>query len=169
MARPTRERAGDGGAAVAAAPPGQSSLRQTLTAWSFALPFLALFAVFMAGPILISLVVSFTDMRVTDIRDPFSINFVGLENYAALFEDGRFIKAAQNTAVFVVVGIPLTLVFGLAIAVGLNQAVVRAQDDTSYIAMGGGRPDDADHLVTEGPIIGFWKNYGELVGKELVD
>jgi multiple sugar transport system permease protein len=81
----------------------------------------------MAGPILISLVVSFTDMRVTDIRDPFSINFVGLENYAALFEDGRFIKAAQNTAVFVVVGIPLTLVFGLAIAVGLNQAVVRAR------------------------------------------
>ena len=52
----------------------------------------------------------------------------------------------------------------------VQQAVVRAQDDTSYIAMGGGRPDDADHLVTEGPIIGFWKNYGELVGKEgLVD
>jgi anthranilate 1,2-dioxygenase large subunit len=47
--------------------------------------------------------------------------------------------------------------------------VVRAQDDTSYIAMGGGRADDADHLVTEGPIIGFWKNYGELVGKEFVD
>ena len=35
--------------------------------WSFALPFFAMFVVFMAGPILVSLVTSFTDLRVTDI------------------------------------------------------------------------------------------------------
>lgn len=46
----------------------------------------------------------------------------------------------------------------------VQDAVVRAQDQTSYIAMGGGGADDADHLVTEGAIIGFWQNYERLVG-----
>lgn len=48
----------------------------------------------------------------------------------------------------------------------VQDAVVRAQDKTSYIAMGGGGADDADHLVTEGAIIGFWQNYEQLVGYE---
>ena len=42
--------------------------RQALIGWAFALPFVVLFTVFMAGPILASLITSFTDMRVTDIR-----------------------------------------------------------------------------------------------------
>ena len=94
-------------------------------AWSFALPFLVLFGVFMAGPILVALVTSFTDMRVTDIRDPLSIEFVALENYAAVLGDARFLKAAANTAVFVLVGVPLTMALGLAAAVGLNQGIVK--------------------------------------------
>lgn len=48
----------------------------------------------------------------------------------------------------------------------VQQAIGRAQDDSSYIAMGGGRAEDADHLVTEGAIIGFWENYEKLVGFE---
>jgi multiple sugar transport system permease protein len=108
------------------APTGERShLRQTLIAWSFALPFLLLFVVFMAGPILVALVTSFTDLRVTDIRNPLAIEFVGLENYVAVLGDARFQKAAVNTAVFVLVGVPLTIVLGLAAAVGLNQGVVK--------------------------------------------
>ena len=42
--------------------------RQALIGWTFALPFVLLFGAFMAGPILISFVTSFTDMRITDIR-----------------------------------------------------------------------------------------------------
>jgi len=94
-------------------------------AWSFALPFLLLFLVFMAVPIATALVTSFTDLRVTDIRNPLSVNFVGLENYLAVLGDARFQKAAANTAVFVLVGVPLTMALGLAVAVGLNQQIVR--------------------------------------------
>ncbi len=94
-------------------------------AWSFALPFLLLFTVFMAGPIMVALVTSFTDLRVTDIRNPLSVDFVGLENYLAVLGDARFQKAAANTAVFVLVGVPLTMALGLAAAVGLNQGIVR--------------------------------------------
>jgi len=104
---------------------GRSHAREGLVAWSFALPFLVLFGVFMAGPILVALVTSFTDMRVTDIRDPLSIEFVALENYAAVLGDARFLKAAANTAVFVLVGVPLTMALGLAAAVGLNQGIVK--------------------------------------------
>lgn len=104
---------------------GRSRTRESLVAWSFALPFLLLFVVFMAGPIAAAFVTSFTDMRVTDIKNPLSVDFVGLDNYIAVLGEERFQKAAANTAVFVFVGIPLTIILGLAAAVGLNQQIVR--------------------------------------------
>ncbi len=99
--------------------------RHTLVGWSFALPFVLLFVLFLAGPILVSFVTSFTDLRVTDIRSPFGVNFVGLDNYADVFGDPTFRKAARNTAIYVVVAVPLTMGLGLLIAVGLNSALVR--------------------------------------------
>jgi len=45
----------------------------------------------------------------------------------------------------------------------VQHAVIRDQAKTSYIAMGGGRAEDADHLVTEGAIIGFWEHYRRLL------
>jgi multiple sugar transport system permease protein len=103
----------------------RSHWREHLVAWSFALPYVLLFLVFMAGPILVALFTSFTDMRVTDIRNPLNIEFIGIENYVAVLTDARFQKAAANTAVFVLVGVPLTIVLGLGAAVLLNQAVVK--------------------------------------------
>ncbi len=99
--------------------------RETLTGWGFALPYIALFAVFTALPIAASLVMSFTDLRIRDILNPFNINFVGFDNYTTLFGDERFLKAAANTAVFVVIGVPLTLACGLFAASGLNQGIIK--------------------------------------------
>jgi multiple sugar transport system permease protein len=117
--------------AVGAGPPastaGQSRLRQGLIGWSFAAPFVILFLVFMAGPILVAFVTSFTDLRVTDIRNPLNVDFLGLDNYIAVLGDQRFQKAAVNTTVFVIVGVPLTMALGLAAAVGVNQGVVKAR------------------------------------------
>ena len=45
-----------------------------------------LFVVF-AGPILVSFVTSFTDMGIADIRHPFDVSFVGLDNYVDVFRD----------------------------------------------------------------------------------
>ena len=42
--------------------------QQAVAAWVLALPFLALFLVFTAGPVLASLGMSFTDIRSTDMR-----------------------------------------------------------------------------------------------------
>jgi multiple sugar transport system permease protein len=103
----------------------RSHWREHLIAWSFALPYLLLFLVFMAGPILVALFTSFTDMRVTDIRNPLGVEIIGIENYVAVLTDARFQKAAANTAVFVLVGVPLTVVLGLGAAVLLNQGMVK--------------------------------------------
>ena len=109
------------------APPRRSrpTRKQNLVGWSFALPFVGLFVVFMAGPILVSLITSFTDLRSTDIRSPFGVNFVGFDNYGDVFSDPKFRKAAVNTAIFVFVGVPLTMSLGLLAAVGLNQGIVK--------------------------------------------
>ena len=121
MTRPS----GTVGADHSASTAGRSRTRETLVAWSFALPFLLLFVVFMAGPITAALVTSFTDLRVTDIRNPLSVDIVGIGNYLDVLGDARFQKAAANTTVFVLVGVPLTMTLGLAAAVGVNQGVVR--------------------------------------------
>ena len=107
----------EGGAAV--------RRRHTLVAWMFALPFMVLFVVFMAGPVLASLGMSFTDLTSRDLRNPLAVNLVGLENYTRLLSDERFLRSAFNTGYFVVVGIPLTMVLALAVAVALNSGIDR--------------------------------------------
>jgi len=101
------------------------SRRATLTAWGFAAPFLVLFLVFMAGPILASFAMSFTDLTTRDLRTPFNVDFVGFENFATLFGDARFIRSLLNTMVFVVVGVPLTMAVALAVALALNTGITR--------------------------------------------
>ncbi|WP_422770417.1 carbohydrate ABC transporter permease [Plantactinospora sp. WMMC1484] len=100
-------------------------LRRAAVGWGFALPFTALLLVFLAGPVLASLLMSFTDLRSADLRTPFAVNVVGLENYTRLFGDELFVRATVNTAIFVLVGVPLTMVAGLAAALGLNSGLTR--------------------------------------------
>jgi multiple sugar transport system permease protein len=100
-------------------------LRQHLTGWAFALPFVIIFLVFMAGPIAASLVLSFTDFGLRDLRNPLGTNFIGLDNYVELLGDPTFRIALLNTAYFVVVGVPLTLVLGLAVALALDRGIRR--------------------------------------------
>jgi len=99
--------------------------RHRLAGWGFALPFTVLFLVFLAGPVLASLAMSFTDIRSADVRDPLAVTPIGLGNYARLFEDEQFLQAAGNTILVVLVGLPLTVALGLAVALGLNSGVVR--------------------------------------------
>ena len=116
VASPTRGGAGRSRRA------GRSPARrkEARAAWILCTPFLVLFAVFTAGPVLASLGMSFTDIRVTDLRSPLAVGIVGFDNYAEVLGDVRFWKAVTNTGIFVVVGIPITIACSLAAAVGLN-------------------------------------------------
>ena len=101
------------------------SLRQQLTGWAFALPFVVIFLAFLAGPLLASLVLSLTDFGLRDLRNPLGVNFIGLQNYVELFGDSTFHKALLNTAYFVLVGVPLTLGVGLAAALAFDRGIRR--------------------------------------------
>ena len=87
--------------------------------------FLLLFLVFTAWPVIQSVFFSFTDIRNKDLRTPFAVDFVAFENYARALSDPTFLKAAGNTAYFVVVGVPLTLAVALAAAVLLDRGITR--------------------------------------------
>lgn len=70
---------------------------------------------------------SFTDLKQRDLRTPLAVNGVGFDNYLRAFQDETFRKAALNTAYFVLVGVPLTLVLALAAALLLDRGVKRFQ------------------------------------------
>jgi multiple sugar transport system permease protein len=99
--------------------------RRDLTGWAFAAPFVILFGVFLALPILASFVLSFTSFGIRDLQNPIGASFVGADNYARLLTDDKFWKSLGNTIYFVVVGVPLTLGIGLLIASALSRGITR--------------------------------------------
>jgi len=104
---------------------GKGISRQGRAAWILALPFLMLFTVFTAWPVISSLYMSFTDIKSRDLRSPFAVGFIGFDNFSRVFADDTFRKAALNTAYFVVVGVPLTLTIALAAALALDKGITR--------------------------------------------
>ncbi|WP_373921937.1 carbohydrate ABC transporter permease [Streptomyces sp. T12] len=104
---------------------GMARGRQARAAWILAAPFLALFAAFMLLPLVWSLLMSLTDTSSADLRTPLNVSFIGFDNYVRLFQDDQFFTALRNTAVFVLVALPLTLAAGLAAAVALNSGIQR--------------------------------------------
>jgi ABC-type sugar transport system permease subunit len=124
MAAPalTRRTVADRGTASVATRRGW---RQDLIGWGFAAPFVILFGVFLALPILASFVLSFTSFGLRDFQNPIGATFVGVDNYARLLSDAKFWKALGNTAYFVLVGVPLTLGIGLLIASAVSRGITR--------------------------------------------
>ena len=102
---------------------GALSRRQALIAWGFCLPFVLVFGVFMLVPLLSSIGMSFTDITSRDLRTPFNVNIVGFYNYVTLLTDPRFHKALLTTAIFVIVGLPITIAIAMAFAVALNKGL----------------------------------------------
>lgn len=75
-------------------------------------------AVLSAGPILAALAISLTNW---DMLTPPQL--VGLDNYAQLLGDGRFLRALQNTTFYTVVSVPVGLVLALGLATALNRHI----------------------------------------------
>ncbi|UCF98538.1 MAG: sugar ABC transporter permease [Spirochaetaceae bacterium] len=82
------------------------------------LPFYVFFFTFVVIPILINLLLSFTNF---DLR---SISFVGLKNYVALFTDKFFLDSLRNTGIYTFFTLIFTLVLSLLAAIFLNQRLI---------------------------------------------
>lgn len=94
------------------------AVREALTGWLFASPWVIGFLVFTAAPMLFSLYTSFTRYNIT--TDPV---WIGLDNYQRLFADPFFFKSLGNTFWMVLVKTPLVIVVSLAMALLLAMDV----------------------------------------------
>ncbi|MEV6283265.1 sugar ABC transporter permease [Kribbella sp. NPDC051770] len=84
--------------------------------WAFVAPWVLGFLIFTAGPMIASLVLSFTDYQM--IQSPHG---VGLDNYRALVDDPRVLKSLSNTFVYAALFVPLGTVFALVLAMMLHR------------------------------------------------
>ncbi len=99
--------------------------RQRKAAWIFLAPALALIFVFFFLPILAGFVLSLTDFDIYSIGALENVRFVGLRNYAEALRSGEFWNALGNTAYFVLVGGPLSVLASLGAALLVNARIVR--------------------------------------------
>jgi raffinose/stachyose/melibiose transport system permease protein len=89
-----------------------------LSVWLFALPALAMYAVFLVSPALQTIGISFTDWNgISPTR-----NFIGLDNYSKIVQDSTAQLAIRNNIVWTVVTIVVPVTLGLALALFLNGA-----------------------------------------------
>lgn len=90
--------------------------REALEGYLCISPWLIGFVTFVAGPILASLLLSFTAW---DIVNP--PRWVGMRNYVQIFtDDDDFLQALKVTLIYTVFSLPLQLLFGLALSLLLN-------------------------------------------------
>lgn len=92
--------------------------RDTWWAWLFLAPTVLGLAVLSAGPIIASFGISLTDW---DLLSP--AEFVGVDNFVSLVSNDRFLLALRNTAFFTLTSVPLGLIFGLGLAMALDQPI----------------------------------------------
>lgn len=95
-------------------------MKKTKTPYFFIGPAVALLLIFSIIPIFIAVAISFTDMSLAGLADFSRINFVGFDNYLAIFSDKVFGQAMFNTAYYVIIGVPLVIIFSLALAIMIN-------------------------------------------------
>lgn len=98
--------------------PGLDPVRaQRRVAYLFVAPWVIGFVAFTAGPMLLSLVLSFTDDRILSQAAP---AFVGLDNYQRALGDASLRQSLLVTLIYTSIAVPADLVVGLLLAMVLN-------------------------------------------------
>jgi multiple sugar transport system permease protein len=89
----------------------------TMRAWLMMLPLLAIMTAVIGWPLIDTVRLSFTDAKLVGTGGA----FVGLDNYAAMLTDARFLSTLVTTIWFAVASVSLEMVLGVAAALLLNQ------------------------------------------------
>ncbi len=97
----------------------RSALRDNVSAFVFLSPFIAIFAIFLAYPLLYSFYLSLN--KVTTLVNVFeNLRFVGLANFVDLFKDGLFRWSLLMTFYYAALIVPLGISSSLLLAVLLH-------------------------------------------------
>lgn len=95
--------------------------REGRAAWLFILPNLTGVAVFVAFPILLSLILSFTKWN--PMQGLQGMKFVGLDNFIQVFSDDRVMASLRNNLTYSFTYVPITISLALLLAGLLNNYV----------------------------------------------
>ena len=90
--------------------------REGVFSWLMLAPGVVFLLAFVAYPFFYGIYLSLQDRRVSEPG-----TFVGLANFAALFQDGVFWQVTRNTFVYTIVATFLKMIGGLAMALVMNQ------------------------------------------------
>lgn len=102
-------------------PPGPPrGRRRGGVAWLFLLPGIALFAMFVLGPMVYSFRISLYDWNLVT---PDRSEWLGFSNYARALGDPTFQRAVVNTIAYTAVTVPAQMILGTGLAVLLNKAI----------------------------------------------
>lgn len=95
--------------------------KEARTAWLMSSPALVLLTLFLGIPILLTFVLSFTNIRLVSPTPP---KFVGLNNFVRAFaHDTSFLRSLTNTAFFAMIVVPCQSALALALAILVNAKV----------------------------------------------
>jgi multiple sugar transport system permease protein len=94
------------------------AIREELTGWLFASPWIIGFLLFTAAPMLFSIYASFTQYNITTAP-----RWTGLTNYLRLFRDPYFYTSLGNTFWMVIVKTPIVIVVAIGLALLLAMDV----------------------------------------------
>ncbi len=98
----------------------KNKTNQSIQAALFLLPGFILFLTFIIGPMIYSFRISFYDWNIVF---PEKSTWVGLANYLEAVGDPIFRKAVLNNVMYTLVTVPGQMVFGLLVAILLNQQI----------------------------------------------
>jgi multiple sugar transport system permease protein len=94
------------------------AVQEALYAYLFIAPVVLGLAAFYTLPSIASLGLSFTKWDGISAPD-----FIGLDNFVALLQDGKYIRSMANTLFFTLCTVPLSISFATILAVLLNQSI----------------------------------------------
>ena len=85
--------------------------------WAFVAPFLIVFALVFAAPVVYALFLTFSREKLIG-----GTSFVGFDNFTALFADSQFWAGFLNVAIFLAVQVPVMLLLALAAALAIDSS-----------------------------------------------
>lgn len=106
------------GVTIVSRPRRRIRWRDHVTGYLFVGPWILGILIFIAGPMLASIALAFTDYNV--ILTP---SWVGLQNFKDLLQDDRFYLSLSNTAYYTFLGVPAQLTVAMVMALLLNMRV----------------------------------------------
>ncbi|MCQ4922005.1 sugar ABC transporter permease [Tissierella carlieri] len=107
------------------------------------------FSFFYLFPFIFSLVYGLTD-------NPINMKFVGLKNFIDLFQNQYFMLGLKNTAIFMVVSIPLNMLLSLLIALAINK-LTKYRNQFSIVFL-------IPLVIPSATIAFFWENLFSVNG-----